>query len=210
LRRTKPTPANKSRSRDRPIELDGGVQERGDEPERGHQRVRYAGAQRVDEAAQRRPADACHLKRAGRQRCRPLQHPLGDDAGQDRGRRGALEGDGGSEHRDRGKDLRYGDPSREAAPGQERRRERRSQLRDLRHAAPIVAVGDMARGEHQDRGRNELHKSDQTKICGAVGERIDLPTDRNRADLKTEFREAASREIEKERRVRKQRAGAGR
>jgi hypothetical protein len=68
----------------------------------------------------------------------------------------------------------------------------------------------MARSEHQDCGRNELHQPDQAKIGGAARERIDLPADRNCADLETEFREPAGREIKQEGRVRKQRASAGR
>jgi hypothetical protein len=54
-----------------------------------------------------------------------------------------------------------------------------------------------------------LHKPNEAKGGGAVGERIDLPADGHRADLEAELRQAAGSEIEKEGMVLKQRASAG-
>src|SRR5512147_2610199 len=47
----------------------------------------------------------------------------------------------------------------------------------------LEAVGGLAGDEHQKRGREKLHQPNHAEVEGAAGEIIDLPADRDRADL---------------------------
>src|SRR5450755_4159547 len=49
----------------------------------------------------------------------------------------------------------------------------------------------MSGGEYQERAREELHQSHHAKSKCAAGQRINLPTDSDGADLIREFRKSA-------------------
>ena len=82
---------------------------------------------------------------------------------------GAVEGGGGAEQRHRGEDLRHRQPAGDAATGQEAAGQSLDQLAGLDHPLAVVAVGGMAGGEDQDRGRHELHQPDHAERERAVG-----------------------------------------
>ena len=48
-------------------------------------------------------------------------------------------------------------------------------LADLQQAAPVVAVGHLARHQHERRHRQELDQPDQPEVERTAGERIHLP-----------------------------------
>jgi hypothetical protein len=185
----------------RTVQPDRAVEERRQQPARGHRRVGHAGRDRVAEAAQRRPADRRDLEGAGGERRRALQRAIRRDTGQERGRGRTLERDHGAEHRDRREDLRHGQPSAEAAPGEEGSGQRFGALADLHHAAAVVAVRRVPRDEGERHGRDELHQPHQAEVERAAGQSIDLPADRDDADLVRELGDAASPEITEERPV---------
>jgi hypothetical protein len=56
-------------------------------------------------------------------------------------------------------------------------------LAKLHHAFALVTIRRVAGDEHQKRGREKLHQPDHAKVEGAAGEVVDLPADRDRADL---------------------------
>ena len=56
-------------------------------------------------------------------------------------------------------------------------------LADAHDHAPVVAVGDMARDQHEQRRRNELGQPDQAEIERIVGDVVHLPADRHRLHL---------------------------
>jgi hypothetical protein len=77
----------------------------------------------------------------------------------------------------------------------------------LHHPPAIESIGGVPRNENQHRHRNELRQPDEPKVERAVGQLIDLPADRHRADLIAELGNAACREEEQERRVAEQISG---
>ena len=77
-------------------------------------------------------------------------------------------------------------------------RPRLDDLADLQHAAPVVAVGDLAGDQHEHRHRQELHQPDEAEIEGAAGQRIHLPGDRDAHHHEAERREGARAPIEHE------------
>jgi hypothetical protein len=68
----------------------------------------------------------------------------------------------------------------------------------------------VAGDEDQDSGGYELHQTDHAEVKRAPGQRIDLPTDGDRADLGGKFRTGACAEIEHERPMAEQDARYGR
>ena len=81
-------------------------------------------------------------------------------------------------------------------------------LAELHHALALEAVGGLPGDKHQQRGRQKLHQPDHAEVEGAAGEIVDLPADRDRADLAREARQAPRQQEEDKGGLPEQRAGA--
>ena len=167
--------------------------------ERRAQRVDQDRAHRVEQPACRRPADHRDLRRRGAGRGGAGQQRHRHDARQQRGERGLLEGAGraGDEH-----DGQQRFPRHPAARGAERQRRAGKpgdELADADDAAAVVAVGDMARHQHEQRGRHKLGQSDQPEVERIAGQVVHLPGHRHRLHLQGYGAGNAGHPIERER-----------
>ena len=162
-------------------ELGGGGGEH-DAADRVHRRR----VERIDQAADRRPGDGGNLLRDRRGRHRPREQAYRHDAGQDRlhGRRFA--GAAGAEEEGGREDQLLAGGAGEGAVGERRRRAPFDELRDLRNAPAVVAVGELAGDQQQDRRGQELHQPDQAEVERRAGQRIHLPAHRHADHLERE------------------------
>jgi len=87
--------------------------------------------------------------------------------------------------------VQLGEPTGKGAPRQKKRGQRFRDLAQLNHTLALEPVGGMAGEDHQQRGWQKLHKPDHAEVEGAAGQVIDLPADRDCADLGGETRERA-------------------
>jgi len=71
----------------------------------------------------------------------------------------------------------------EAEHRQHHDRDRLHRLAGSYDGAAVIAVGDMARHQHQRQRGKELHQADQTEIECTAGQGIDLPADGDRQHL---------------------------
>ena len=216
LLRTNLTPANRSSGVARSLTTAGWVSaDRADARWRRrrqnarHDRVRQRSARsHKRKAAERRTGDGRDLRRAAGDRGRPLQRALRRDQRQQRRERRAFERAGDAEHEGRDEDLDY----RQPAADRRRRRETApistsAIWQSLHDALALEAVRGVAGDEQQQRRRQKLHQPDHAELERAAGHVVDLPADRDRADLAGEPRKAARQQKEQERSVLEQVAG---
>ena len=92
-------------------------------------------------------------------------------------------------------------PAGDGADGQRRGGEALERLADLQQAAPVVAVGDLARHQHERGHRQELDEADEPEVERAAGERVHLPGHRHAQHLEGHGGAGARAPIEHERAV---------
>ena len=151
--------------------------------ERAAQRVDQDRAHRVEQPAERRPADHRDLRRRGAGRGGARQHRQRHDPRQQRGQRRLLEGARRADH-EHHREQRFA--RHPAAGGAERERRRRQPGHELAGAhdhAPVVAVGDVAGDQHEQRRRNELRQADEPEIERVARQVVHLPAHRHRLHL---------------------------
>ena len=165
------------------LDLDVADQDARREVERAAQRIDQDRAHRVEQAAHRRPADHRDLRRRRARRRRARQQRQRHDPRQQRGQRGLLEGARRAGHEHDGEQRFARHPAAGGADRQRRRGEPGGHLADADDRAPVVAVGDMARDQHEQRGRDELGQPDEAEIERIVGDVVHLPGHRHRLHL---------------------------
>jgi hypothetical protein len=191
-------------------DADAAGQNHAQQQENAHDAIGQARHDGKGQTAERRPGDGRDLPGAARYRGRALQRALrGDQRQQRRGRR-AFEGAGNPQHEGRDENLHLSDRTRKGAASQEQRGQCFDELAQLHDALALEAVGRVAGNKYQQRGGKKLHQPDHAEIEGAAGQVVDLPADRDRADLARKSRQAARPQEEQERSVREQIAGADR
>jgi hypothetical protein len=102
-----------------------------------------------------------------------------------------------AEHRHGRKNLIHRQPAGHRAPGQERSRQTFDELTNKNDVLPRIAVGRMARDEHQNRHRKKLDETNHSEIEGASRQRIDVPAYRNDRHLAGKFRASARTHVKK-------------
>ena len=205
------TPANRSpgvaaalgRRRLAPV-VSAPAQIAADQPEHHHDRVGQAGRNRIGDAAERGPRDGRQLRRAARQRGGALHRALRHDQRQQRRRRRVFECGGRSEHQHGDEDIDHVEPAGIGAPCQQQRRQRLGKLAGLQDPLALVTIRDVARHEHQQRGREKADQPDHAERERTAGQVIDLPAERHDADQAGEARQASREQKKQERSVREQ------
>ena len=102
------------------------------------------------------------------------------------------------EHEHRHKDEFLGHPTGGGPDRQRRRSQPFHGLADLQQPPAVVAVGDLARHQHEGGRRQELDEADQTEVEGAAGERVQLPGHRYAQHLEAHGGAGARGPIERE------------
>jgi hypothetical protein len=137
--------------------------------------VHHARAGRVQQAAQRRPADDGRLHRAAVEGQRPRQQRRRHQQRRQRLLRGHLEALGHAEHEAQGQDEVARGPAFMAGQHQHQGAHGLHHQRQRHHAAAVVAVGHVA-GHQRERERGqELVQAHQAQVPGAAGQVVHLP-----------------------------------
>jgi len=139
-----------------------------------------------------------------------LQRTLRRDQRQQGSRGRPLERSGDAKHEGRDEDVHLIEPACVGPPAEKQRRQCLNALADLHDALALKPVRRLPCDEDQQRGRKELHEPDHAEVEGAAGEIVNLPADRDRADLAREAGQAPRQQKENEGRPPEERAGARR
>jgi hypothetical protein len=155
-------------------------------------------AEGEQKAADRRSGDGGDLRGRRRRGDRARKQRAGHDVGQQRLLSRCIEGAADPEHDDGAENERLARQAGDGADCERRGGEPLDGLEDLQQAATVVAVGDLARDQHESGRRQELSEPDQPQVEGAAGECVHLPGDRDAQHLEAERRAGSRRPVERE------------
>ena len=170
--------------RDEALDVNEGQQDHRCQKERGAGGVGNGRPEGVENAADRGAGDGRKLGGGSGRRDRARKQRDRHDCRQQGLLGRQLERPSDPEHEHRGQDELPRHPAGDGTDGQGGGGEALQRLADLQQAAPVVAVGHLARHQHERRHRQELDQPDQPEVERTAGERIHLPGHRHPQHLK--------------------------